>query len=152
MVPETLSSGFSVFYCWLRRAWQQWSRRQILSETAHLAPFHPGLRPFLPILWRSLLSSHRRSIFVIMSISYKNTIRGDCLNRGSWLNSQIYVKPFGSCGKWVSLLSFLAVKEKKKKKASCTLNYPSITDHKIPIALHVIYSSRERRWMRLPGS
>lgn len=144
MVPETLSSGFSLSYCWPRRK----SLTTIIQKTntardsTILAPFHQGLRPLLPGLARSTLSFQRCSIFIIMSVSHKNTIRGDCLNRGSWLSSQIYCKTIWELWK-MSFTVKLSCFKKKKKKASCTLNYPSVTDHKIPIVFHVIYSSQE---------
>lgn len=142
-----------------------WTKRQTLPERGWDWCQELPRRPMPPFLWetgallsvflmRLWLPIQRWSIFVIMCIvPHRNPIRGDCLNRGGWLNSQIYCKTtLGVVENGFHCWASLLWKKKNVKLQVCTLYYPSLTDHKTSIPLHVVYSSPERLKILLPGS
>lgn len=101
MTPEIFSVLSGIFIIlWLTR--KEESDNSFLEDKQYLIQLNPGSSSLgwgamgtllLALLMRFRLSFQRWSIFVIMSIILqKNPIRGDCLNRGSWLSSQIYYK------------------------------------------------------------
>ena len=158
-------SEFS-FSCYWRQEVAEWDdglESKYDLEPVNLVP-RVSLEAIVPFLWLgvgALLSVllmrlwplfQRWSLFVIMSIvPHKYPIREDCLNRGGWLNSQIYCKTTWGVVEnefhcWTSAL------KREIKLQAWALDDPSLADHKTSTTLRVLYSSPERVQMLLPGS
>lgn len=131
-------SEFSFSCSWRQEGgeWDDGLESKYDLEPMNLVP-RVSLEACVPFLWlgvRALLSVllmrlgplfQRWSLFVIMSIvPHKYPIREDCLNRGGWLNSQIYCKTtWGVVENEFHCWTFALKREKENQAASLRLGW-----------------------------